>query len=124
MRSVSVVERPLEEAEGEPAGLELGLAEQAIGDEQERRRAVACGSRCGSRAATAARSGQRTPWIGPMPGRDALLAVEVLRVGEAGEAARQGAPRTRPDRWSSRRAMRRAPRPARGGRRRTRRRAR
>ena len=54
-------ERPLEEAEGEPARLELGLAEQAVGDEQERRRAVAPRRVRGSRARRPRCSGQRTP---------------------------------------------------------------
>ena len=49
-----------------------------------------CGSRCGSHAATAASSGQRTPWIGADARRDALLALQVLRVGEVGEARGQG----------------------------------
>ena len=57
------VERPLEEAEGEPARLELRLVEEAIGDEQERRRRGRRASRCGTRAGRrpAAASGRRGP---------------------------------------------------------------
>ena len=52
-------------------------------------------------AATAASSGQRTPWIGPMPGRDAMLPGQVLGVGEAREARGQRPSRSRRDRWTS-----------------------
>ena len=89
VRSVSAGERALEEPEGEPARLELGLAQEAVGDEQS---GVGRSSRVASRKPreTAARSGQRTPWIGPMPGRDAVLALVVLGIGEAAQAAAQG----------------------------------
>ena len=76
-------ERPLEEAEGEPAGLELSLPEQAIGKEQQRGRPVLL-----RRVAEAALDGgQERPADavdGADAGRDPLLAGEVLRVGEAG----------------------------------------
>ena len=81
VRSGSSVEGALEQAEGEPARLEVRLAEQPVGEEQQRRRPS---RRVASRKPrmTAAISGQRTPWTAPMPGATTLLALEVLRVGE------------------------------------------
>ena len=69
-----VGERPLEQAEGEPAGLELGLAEEAVGEEQERRRRGRPWSRCGSRAgrpraAASGRRGRRRSRARPAAGR-------------------------------------------------------
>ena len=66
-RSGVVDDESLEQAEREPALLELALAEEAIGDEQPVRRALA---RVASRnpRLTASMSGQRTPWSAPIPG--------------------------------------------------------
>src|SRR3954451_6047011 len=76
-----------EETEGVPARLELGLAEEPIGDEQERRRAVGT-----SRIAKATCDGRQQRPADAVDGTDAwsdaLLAGEVLRVGEA--AKRRG----------------------------------
>ena len=88
MRSVSTAERALEEAEGEPAGLELLLAEEPVGDEQERRRAIAARGV----PEAAGDGGEERPADAvdePEAGRDALLAGEVLRIGERAEAGGQ-----------------------------------
>ena len=89
VRSVSIVEGPLEEAEGEPAGLEL----RSRGTAGRRRTGAASGDPCGSRSGSRARrrpgaaSGRRGR---PDAGRDPLLAGEVLRVGERPQARGQG----------------------------------
>ena len=74
-------ERPFEEREGEPARLEVLLAEQAIGDEQQRGRAVAArrlpetaDDGREQRPADAVRRAEAR--------RDDLLALEVLRIGQ------------------------------------------
>jgi hypothetical protein len=67
-RSLGLVsEGPLEEAEGEPAGFELGLVE---GRSAMNRSGVERTPLVAVRKPrwTAARSGQRTPWMAPMPG--------------------------------------------------------
>ncbi len=89
-------ERPLEQAEGEPAGFEAVLAEQAVGDEQERRGPILAG---GLAEAARDRGHQRPADAVDRPDArgDPLGALEVLRIGEALEAAAQGRPRRRPD---------------------------
>ena len=55
-------ERSLQEPEREPAWFQaIGSAEEPIGDEEQRRRALIAGGVRGSRATTAAINGQRTP---------------------------------------------------------------
>ncbi len=89
VRSVSTVERPLEETEGEPAGFQLRLAEEPVGDEQERRRTVSAGG-----VPEAARDGREERPADAVDGADAgcdpLLAGEVLRVGQRAKARREG----------------------------------
>ena len=113
-------ERPLEEAEGEPAGLELVLAEQAVGDEQERRRRGRARVASRNPRWTAARSGQRTPWTAPIPGATrccpARYSGSARRRRPAGQGGRERVGIVR----MVGEAMRRGPRPARGGRRRRR----
>ena len=88
------------------------LAEEAVGDEEPRARAIAAG-----RLAEAALDGldQRPADAddGADPGRDPALALEVLRVGERPRGRCAGRRRTRPGRRSARRGRRRAPRPRR-----------
>ena len=83
-------QRPLEQAEGEPAGLEVRLAEQAIGDEQQRRRPVAAGL-----AAEPARDRRQERPADAVDradaGRDVAHALLVLRVREALQPAPKGA---------------------------------
>ena len=90
VRSGSSRDRALEHAEGEPPRLERRLAEEAIGDEEPRARAIAP-----RRLAEAALDGldQRPANADHVtdPGRDPALALEVLRVGERREALVQGA---------------------------------
>ena len=91
-------ERALEEAEGEPAGLELLLAEEPIGHEQERRRAIAA-----RRVPEATRHGsEERPADAvdePEAGRDALLACEVVRIGESCAGRRSAPARSHLGRW-------------------------
>ena len=81
-------ERALEQAEREPARLEAVLAEQPVGDEEQRggpdiagRAAEAAGDRRHQRPADAV--------DGADPRGDPLLPVEVLRVGEGPEAGHE-----------------------------------
>ena len=109
-------QRPLEQPEGEPARLEVVVAQQAVGDEQERPDGIA------PRGAPepARHGGQQRPAnavVGPRPGRHEVLAGLVLRVGQGREARRAGARRTRPASLASSAELgARAARPRRGGR--------
>ena len=81
-------EGPLEQPEGKPAGLEVGLAEEAIGDEQQRRGGVA--PRFVAEA-TGDRGQQRPPDAEDRAdtGGDKLHAFLVLGVGEPFQPASQ-----------------------------------
>ena len=78
-------ERPFQEREGEPASFEVLLAEQAIGDEQQRGRPVAAG-----RLPETADDGREQRPADTVRRAQArcheLLAREVLRIGQGGEA--------------------------------------
>ena len=85
-----VREGALEQLEREPARLEVRFAEQAIGDEQQGRGAVARVAVRKPRA-TAAISGQRTPWTARSRGRHA--AGPRGSPGPRGRRSRREAPR-------------------------------
>ena len=98
-------EGPLEQPEGEPARLEMRLAEQPIGDEQQRRGPLAAGRvpEPAARRRPAAASGRR----GPGRSRARRTAARPGTRGRRGARARgEGRSRTRPGR---RRARRGAP---------------
>ena len=77
------VERPLEEAEGEPARLELRLVEEPVGDEEERRRAHAAG-----RVAEAALDGSHQRPADAVDRADARARPAAGRRGTPGSARR------------------------------------
>ena len=77
-------EGALEQAEGEPAGLELELVEEAIGEEQEGRRPVTA-RRVAEPALDRGEERPADAVDGADPGRDALLSGEVVRIGQIGE---------------------------------------
>jgi hypothetical protein len=80
------IQRAVKEAEGEPAMLQLRLTEEAVGEEEQRRRAFLSG-----RLAEAPRHGrQQGPANAkkrPDAGRHSLLAGEIVGVGQLGQAA-------------------------------------
>ena len=99
-RSASTAEQPIEEAEGEPALLERRLAEEAVGDGEPAGRAIAAGGL--AEAALDGREQRPAHAVdGADAGRDALLAGQVLGIGEALEARSGAHPRTRRDRRSA-----------------------
>ena len=82
-------QRALEDVEGEPASLQVGLPEEPIRDVQERgRRIVACGRAEPSLERTEVR--RSDPVDGPESGGDAILACPVRTIREGSQAGIQG----------------------------------
>ena len=82
-------EGALEEREREPAHFEVGFAEQAIADEQERGRSIVAG-RCLEPANDGRDERPADTVRGAKTRGDDMLAIQVFRVGELRQTALEG----------------------------------
>ena len=114
-------EGPLEEAEGEPARLELALVEEAIGDEQERRGGRALRARCGSRAGRRRAAASERRGSAPIPGATRCWPARYSGSARSARPAVRAVAKPSGSLRELRQGRRRGPRPRHGARRRRRR---